>query len=76
MNDLKIPNLVSCEYLPEYGYGADTDYYMVEIANKNKYRFYDYFAPKSTSKQFKEAEAFEKFLTLLEDEFDFIRPEF
>lgn len=73
MNSLNIPGLVSCDYLTGYGFGVDTDYYMVEIGTKNKYRFYDYFDPKSNSKEYKEAKAIEKFLSVLESEFSFTR---
>jgi hypothetical protein len=73
MNILKIPSLKSSEYLPKYRSGVDTDYYMVEVATKNKYRFYDYEDPMGESKNFKEAENLEKFLTILEKEFGFKR---
>lgn len=73
MNILKIPSLKSYEYLPKYGSGVDTDYYMIEVATKKKYRFYDYYDPKSEAKNFKEAENLDKFLTILEKEFGFTR---
>ena len=75
MNKLKIPALISCEYLSEYGAGVDTEYYMIEVATKNNYRFYDYFDPKEGAKEYKEAAALENFLKKLEKEFLFLRRE-
>lgn len=74
MNELRIPELKSYENLP-YGIGVDGQYYMVEIATKNNYRFYDYFDPQEAPKNYSEAIAFEKFLITLEKEFLFLRRE-
>lgn len=75
MNELKITVLPSYEYLPGYGIGVDGEFYMIEIATRNKYRFYDYFDPQNEAKDFKEAAALEKFLKILEYEFSFQRNE-
>ena len=75
MNELKIPTLLSYEYLPGYGIGVDGEFYMVEVATQNKYRFYDYYDPRNEAKDYKEAEVLEEFLEILEKEFSFHRHE-
>lgn len=75
MNDLGIPMLKSYEYLPNYEIGFGGYHYMIEVATAKRYRFYDYFNPQDEVKDYPEAAALEKFLTILEREFSFKRDE-
>jgi hypothetical protein len=72
--DLDLMDLPSWENISGYGLGLHEDSYSVEIATKNRYRYYDYVRPADRANEFPEAKKMESILQLLEEEFNFKRP--
>lgn len=72
--DLKIMSLPDMRKVPGYNeiIGADGNSFNVEIATKDKYRFYGYWEPGNFS-QYWQAKNMEDILRLIEREFDFKR---